>query len=416
MKKLLIMAGLLSALSSFSQSAQQLIATHQFNNLSAINAIANPIRGSLAFNVGNGFLYYYNGISWVQTPSNASSNSGWGLTGNACSSSNFLGTTNNESLKIRANNIHSWSFLANGNIENHQNNIVIGEGAMLNPIWSNDNVAIGISAMRDNNGADYNVAVGKSACHSITSGQSNVAIGNSSLASNTTGHENTAVGLAALFTRVDGYYNTAFGFSALRFISGGNYNTALGHNAFNQQGSFENSMALGAGVAITASYQVRIGYNVSSIGGPQSWTTVSDKRFKENVKDNVEGLNFIMGLKPLTYNFNFKKMDIFQRNTDTISSQEHYQNLYDEVQIGFLAQDVEALADSLNFDFHGVDTPKNPTGIYGIRYSEFVAPMVKAIQEQQAIIDNQKNEINKQKRTMESLLKRVEKMEKFIDN
>lgn len=410
MKKLLLIAAVcLFCIVSTAQISNQLIAVHKFTNLAAINAIVNPVRGNLAYNLDNNFLYFYNGTSWIQTPSNSSSGAGWELNGNNVSSSNFLGTTNNQNLKIRVNNNHVWSFLANGNIENEQNNIAIGNSAMLNPIWSNDNIAIGINAMFNNNGADYNVAIGRSACFSITNGQNNVAIGNSTLASNTTGYQNTAVGTAALYTRVNGYYNSAFGGSALRYITGGNYNTALGYSAFDQNGSFENSMALGASVAITASYQVRIGHNVSSIGGPQSWTTVSDKRFKENIKDNVPGLDFIMGLKPLTYNFNSKKVDIFQRNTDTISSPEHYQNLYDEVQVGFLAQDVEALADSLNFDFHGVDAPQKPTGIYGIRYSEFVAPIVKAIQEQQAYIEQQSKQINMLQKEIYSLKKNQNK-------
>lgn len=84
--------------------------------------------------------------------------------------------------------------------------------------------------------------------------------------------------------------------------------------------------------------------------------------------------------------------------TDTIHSEEHYQDMYNTTNIGFLAQDVEALADSLNFDFHGLDKPENPEGIYGLRYAEFVPSLVKAIQEQQKHIDQ--------------LLQRIETLEK----
>ena len=152
MKKLLLIVVLsLFCLISIAQTSNQLIAVHQFNNLAAINAIANPIRGNLAYNLQNNFLYYYNGTSWIQTPSNSSSSAGWELDGNNVSSSDFLGTTNNEDLKIRVNNTHTWSFLSNGNLQNQRNNIVIGDYAMLNPNWSIDNIAIGINAMRDNN-------------------------------------------------------------------------------------------------------------------------------------------------------------------------------------------------------------------------------------------------------------------------
>lgn len=71
---------------------------------------------------------------------------------------------------------------------------------------------------------------------------------------------------------------------------------------------------------------------------------------------------------------------------------------------GFLAQDVYNAAKSINYDFSGVDAPKNPNELYSLRYSEFVVPLVKAVQEQQQLID-------KQQKTIEDLLKRVEKLE-----
>ena len=58
-----------------------------------------------------------------------------------------------------------------------------------------------------------------------------------------------------------------------------------------------------------------------------------------------------------------------------------------------MAQDVEALADSLNFDFHGVDKPRHDKDIYGLRYSEFVPSLVQAIQEQQKLIEQLQKEI-----------------------
>ena len=48
---------------------------------------------------------------------------------------------------------------------------------------------------------------------------------------------------------------------------------------------------------------------------------------------------------------------------------------------GFLAQEVEATAKHLGYDFSGVDKPKNDKDFYGLRYAEFVVPLVKAVQE-----------------------------------
>ena len=54
---------------------------------------------------------------------------------------------------------------------------------------------------------------------------------------------------------------------------------------------------------------------------------------------------------------------------------------------GFIAQDVEKAAKSIGYDFSGVDKAQNENDFYGLRYSEFVVPMVKAIQEQQSQIE-----------------------------
>jgi uncharacterized protein YceH (UPF0502 family) len=52
-----------------------------------------------------------------------------------------------------------------------------------------------------------------------------------------------------------------------------------------------------------------------------------------------------------------------------------------QVYSGFIAQDVEKAARSVGYDFSGVDAPENDRNPYGLRYSEFVVPLVKAVQE-----------------------------------
>ena len=53
---------------------------------------------------------------------------------------------------------------------------------------------------------------------------------------------------------------------------------------------------------------------------------------------------------------------------------------------GFIAQEVEAAAQNIGFQFSGVDIPQSEHGCYGLRYGEFVVPLVKAVQEQQVFI------------------------------
>jgi hypothetical protein len=74
---------------------------------------------------------------------------------------------------------------------------------------------------------------------------------------------------------------------------------------------------------------------------------------------------------------------------------------------GFIAQEVEAAAQASDFDFSGVDKPKSATDVYGLRYAEFVAPLVKAIQEQQDIIARQKNKISDLQQMVDELKKEI---------
>jgi hypothetical protein len=64
---------------------------------------------------------------------------------------------------------------------------------------------------------------------------------------------------------------------------------------------------------------------------------------------------------------------------------------------------VEKAAQDAGYDFSGIDKPVEG-GLYSLRYSDFVVPLVKAVQEQQVIIDNQQKQI-------EELMKRIEILE-----
>ena len=70
---------------------------------------------------------------------------------------------------------------------------------------------------------------------------------------------------------------------------------------------------------------------------------------------------------------------------------------------GFIAQDVEKAANAIGYDFSGVDKAKNENDFYGLRYSEFVVPMVKAIQEQQGQIEALKKQNEELMRRLSAL-------------
>ncbi len=126
------------------------------------------------------------------------------------------------------------------------------------------------------------------------------------------------------------------------------------------------------------------------------WTYVSYhvlKWLKKNIEEKVIGLDFIMALRPVTYNLDMDAIASFNETPDSLRLEESERKAEEILQTGFIAQEVELAAKKLGYDFSGVDAPKNDKDNYGLRYSEFVVPLVKAMQEQQVMIDDLKSRL-----------------------
>lgn len=318
-------------------------------------------------------------------------------------------------------------------------NIALGREALYNNSTGNGNIAIGRSTLRNASGSNGIIAIGDSAFYNgigdhiiaigrgslrLNVGTFNLALGNYALRVNTSGYSNTAIGHSALFSNVGGIQNTAIGYRAMPENIIGDNNTGIGHHSlfFNSNGSnnvavgylagyngtgnnnctyvgvnagftiglsITNSMALGSGSSVNASHQVRIGNaSVSSIGGYVSWTNLSDGRFKQNVRNDVPGLDFIRLLTPVTYQLDMEQLNRFASNDSIILNPDKGATRFS----GFIAQDVEKAAQQVGYDFSGVDTPTSENDHYGLRYAEFVVPIVKALQELADQIDALKKE------------------------
>ncbi|MFI5170875.1 MAG: tail fiber domain-containing protein [Chitinophagales bacterium] len=262
----------------------------------------------------------------------------------------------------------------------------------------NSNTATGTYSMMYNTEGFGNTASGTYALYGNTIGGENTACGYQSLDANQTGSLNTGIGAHTLFNNISGSDNTVVGVYSGYSITG-NSNTAVGVFA-NITGSNNNAIALGAGAFCDASNKARIGNaSVSSIGGEVGWTTYSDSRIKENIQQNVPGLEFINQLNPVTYHLNIKK----QNNIEGIPDSIEWDSKYDIEKIqftGLIAQEVEAAAQNINYDFSGIDKSGK---LMGLRYSEFVVPLVKAVQELDSITKQQNTLINKQQSEIDEL-------------
>ncbi len=287
------------------------------------------------------------------------------------------------------------------------------------------NTAAGYSALQQNTGGNYNTAFGYEALFSNTTALSNTALGVWSLYFNTTGSYNTAGGDGALHKNISGWRNTALGARAMFGNETGNKNTAVGENSLSNTNAsdfntavgynaalknmgwnntivgaeadatgsgFFNSIALGNIATINGSSQTRIGNSFTvSTGGYTGWTNISDGRYKKNVQEDVKGLDFILRLRPVTYHLDVTKLSekLNEKRGREFTAQSKMAMVEKERQLlsGFVAQEVEQAANALGYDFSGVDRPANSNDFYGLRYAEFVVPLVKAVQEQQQMID-----------------------------
>jgi len=278
-------------------------------------------------------------------------------------------------------------------------------------------IFIGVDAgLHDDSSDNRNVGVGFHALYTNSTGYDNVAYGYNALNANTTGYRNLANGYRSLNGNTSGYHNVASGYTALYNNTTGHDNTAIGYSAFSSGTNYNNSTALGNDAEPGASNTIRLGNSsVSTIGGYANWSNVSDGRFKTRVKEDVAGLEFIMKLRPVTYQLDMDAIARFNKTPENLRLQESERLKATEIQSGFIAQEVEVAAQSIGYDFHGVDKPKNATSHYGLRYAEFVVPLVKGMQEQQNTVQKQQTEIELLQEQNRLLIERIDKLEKYIN-
>jgi len=302
-------------------------------------------------------------------------------------------------------------------------NSASGYAALYTNTTGRYNTAHGYNTLYFNTTGYYNTAKGAFALYHNTTGYGNTAGGYAALYNNTTGSYNKADGYYALYLNTSGSYNTGIGRYALYYNTTGSFNTALGYYASVTTGTLTNATAIGYNARVDASNKVRVGNtSVTSIGGQVGWSTFSDGRFKKDIKNDVQGLAFINSLRPITYTINVKGLNDYYNkgkqpvtdaaatgddalaNTSTDAADAEAARAADAagriVHTGFVAQEVEAAAQKLKYDFDGVDKPQTKDGLYGLRYENFVAPLVQAVQE----LSKQNEDLQKQINDLKAII------------
>lgn len=248
------------------------------------------------------------------------------------------------------------------------------------------NSYLGYKAGEKNMTGIANTAIGRSALYATNSGQYNSAVGAYALANNPNGSYNTAIGNGAMTQTYTASHNVAIGNSTGYIRDFGWNNVLVGANTDANQDDLFNVVVIGQGTIITSSSTVRFGNSATgSYGGWANWTNISDGRYKKNIKANVIGLDFILKLRPVTYQLSATSLSRSLGENASLKWNDSLEaamiSKEKVVQSGFIAQEVEAVAETVGYDFSGVDLPKNSIDFYGLRYDEFVVPLVKSVQE-----------------------------------
>ncbi len=357
------------------------------------------------YNVGIGYQALYSNTSGFDNTAighqalYSNTGSGYANTANGYQAlyANTSGSQNTATgLQALWKNTTGWNNVANGVSALQQNtsgnsNVASGYGAAGANNNGNSNVAIGNYAMSSSLNNSNNVAVGDSALFTFSDGYNAdlmVAVGTKAMLANTTGYYNTAIGGQSLVNNTTGYYNTALGASALNTSTTGYGNTALGYNADVNSASRFNATAVGYAATATADNQVMLGNtSVTSVVAAGSYVVYSDGRFKNNIKENVPGLSFINLLKPVTYHYDIQGLNKLigapadKKRAGEPDTEKSIASKEKILYTGLVAQDVEAAAKKINYDFSGIHKPQNEKDAYGLAYSDFVVPLVKAVQE-----------------------------------
>jgi len=283
------------------------------------------------------------------------------------------------------------------------NNDLASKAPLANASFTTDIVVNQVRVGKGGGGLVANTVVGFSSGQSGTTGQSNTYFGNNSGYFNQFGNSNTCLGASAGYNNISDD-NTFVGSGAGIVNTNGTKNTYLGKNSGSTVNN-TNCTALGNTSTITGDNQVQLGNASTTTYVYGTVQNRSDLRDKADVQDTVLGLDFISKLRPVDYKWDMREdykdefpiqgelsdedfkieMDLWLENGKLSNLKQDGSKKRNRFHHGFIAQEVR----DLGIEFGGFqDHAKNGgEDVLSIGYDEFIAPMIKAIQELKAEIE-----------------------------
>jgi hypothetical protein len=302
--------------------------------------------------------------------------------------------------------------LAGDALQDADFNVAIGFQSLSADTLGSRSVAIGYNALLSQNFTtatdSYNTAIGFGAGESITTGSYNTFVGGAAGDGTNDATGCTGVGAVALSVNC-GDDNTAVGNYALAQTTG-TANTAIGQVASFDLTSGSNNIGIGkdaqrsgspGGPQTTGSNGIGLGdENITSFHCQVALTVVSDERDKTDFVDLDLGLDFVKALEPVTYYWDKRAKYLSRDNEDGTPNTDYDLDSVtpdgthkeDWMDVGFKAQSVQALeeaagyTDSANKDL--LVSSSDDGKQLGLKYEKFIPILVKAIQDQDAIIQS----------------------------
>jgi hypothetical protein len=313
---------------------------------------------------------------------------------------NTYGTQTVNGLKTFKDSIYLGNVVI-GKTKQNNNSVRFGLNAGLST--GDKSVAIGTNTLQKDTGGE-NVAIGFEAGKNLTTGLRNMLLGSSTGANLTTGSSNVAFGSTALLNCSDCAGNTAIGRESMELsTSGGDNNTYIGYSSGYSNTTGDNNSSIGflSGYGVngtlantTGSNNTFIGYQSANTGSTISntitlgnssiatiraqvttITSLSDIRDKTNITPLNYGIDFIKKLNPVSFDWDM-------RDGGKIGISE----------IGFIAQELQQAQIDSQINIPNLVSDINPDKLEA-SYGVLIPIIVKALKEQQALIDELKQRI-----------------------
>lgn len=163
-------------------------------------------------------------------------------------------------------------------------------------------------------------------------------------------------------------------------------NTHVGWEAGDAVTTENNTSCLGNDSQVTGSNQVQLGNSSTTTYAYGSVQDRSDRRDKADVEDLDLGLKFIEKLRPVSFKWDYREDYNGDKDGTKKRNRKHH---------GLIAQEVKEVMDSLDTDFGGYQdhSVKGGKDVLSLGYQEFIAPLIKAIQELSSEVTELRKEV-----------------------